>query len=160
MKIFNLIIVSIFLMFCFTLSAFAIMSEDGSWEYQRFRDGTAAVTGYFGDGGAVTIPTEFDGVKLNRIGNNAFEENTNITSITIPEGIVEVGVKSFYNANSLKEVIFPSTITKLGDGSFMGCVNIKLVSLPKGLIEIGSFSFADCSGLTEINVPENIKGNL
>lgn len=46
--------------------------------------GGIAITGYFGPGGAVHIPYEINGKPVTSIGESAFENQTNINSISFP----------------------------------------------------------------------------
>ncbi len=45
-------------------------------------NGTITITGYTGPGGAVTIPSMINGLPVTRIGDWAFDTQTNLTDIT------------------------------------------------------------------------------
>lgn len=78
--------------------------------------------------GIVEIPAEIEDLgtvyKVTKIGNLAFyigtgkDENTNITGVVIPEGIVEIGYQAFIGCRYIKELHLPSTLKKIGNAAF------------------------------------------
>lgn len=58
-----------------------------------FLDGV--IYGYTGAGGAVSIPSKLGGVPVTAIGESAFYENDNITSIIIPNSVTTIGGWAF-----------------------------------------------------------------
>ena len=67
-------------------------------------NGTITITGYIGSGGAVTIPDTINGLPVTSIGDYAFFGNS-LTSITIPNGIISIGVSAFDNCFNLTSVV-------------------------------------------------------
>ncbi len=78
-------------------------------------------------------------------------------TVVIPEGIIEIGDRAFYNCKALKHVVIPDTVTSIGANAFTGCDNLEVVELPKSVKNIDPYSsFGDCKKLKEIKVdPEN-----
>lgn len=57
------------------------------------------------------------------IGNNAFNECINLTSITIPQGVCSIGSYAFFsgiNSNSLQRISLPASIQVIGRDAFYG----------------------------------------
>ncbi|HZQ46735.1 MAG TPA: leucine-rich repeat protein, partial [Verrucomicrobiae bacterium] len=52
---------------------------------------------YTGPGGDITVPSSFPGVvgTVTAIGQSAFEDNTNLTSVVIPAGVTSLGSEAF-----------------------------------------------------------------
>ena len=113
------------------------------------------------------------------VADNGFENNTNLTTITLPESVKTIGDKAFYGCSKLSAVTFNGQ-TAIGDEAFRNCTSLINVSLPAGLktigdrafqnansitqiefkdgIEsIGSFSFMDCKALTAVRLPNTTK---
>lgn len=59
------------------------------------------------------------------VGDFAFWDCINLTSITLPEGITSIGYRAFRNCNSLTSITLPEGITSIGNSAFDGCSNLK-----------------------------------
>jgi hypothetical protein len=53
--------------------------------------GTITITGYTGPGGAVTIPTTINGLPVTSVGDRAFSGLNNLTGVTIPDSVTNLG---------------------------------------------------------------------
>ena len=100
-------------------------------------DGTVTVVGGDDVTGDVEISgtVEIDGqaYQVTGIGENAFQDNTGITSVTIPDGI-----------------------TTIGANAFEGCSNLMTISIGKGVTNIGEKAFANIG--TPSNAPKRAEG--
>lgn len=83
------------------------LSEDGQ---------SYSVTGYEGTDTTVYIPSVYNELPVTEIGYCAFEDCTIITSITIPESIINIGEYAFVNCVSLTEIHFNATACNDLDG--------------------------------------------
>lgn len=63
------------------------------------------------------------------IGYSAFKGSP-ITSISIPNGITEIGADCFANCENLKEISIPSSVTYIGGDAFENCPNLESIILP------------------------------
>ena len=70
--------------------------------------------------------------------------------------IVKIGEKAFYNNMDITSVVIPNTVTSITDSAFYGCVKMNSVTLPDGLTEIGSSAFHFCSSITSIALPSSL----
>ena len=88
--------------------------------------------------GNVTIPetVTIDGVEytVTKIEKGAFSGNTDITGVTIPDTVTEIGEGAFGNCGNLKTVIVGSGVTSL-EGVFTGSENIEKVIAPETVID-------------------------
>ncbi|MBE6660086.1 MAG: hypothetical protein E7605_01600 [Ruminococcaceae bacterium] len=82
---------------------------------------------------------------------------SDITAITVQEGITRVGNNAFGNMTSLIDVYLPQSLTSIGDNVFNGCTSIKTVKLPDGLTSMGKGVFRNCSSLKSIEIPAGIR---
>lgn len=137
---------------------------------------TDVVTSISGD---VVIPETLGGYPVVAIGNNAFESCTNITSVTVhdgiqkignyafrnctkmtavslPDGLESIGTYAFYKCTSLTKADIPKNIETLPADTFYGCTKLSEVDLPNSITSIGSYAFSGCSALKNIALPENL----
>lgn len=108
--------------------------------------------------------TSFDELKFftnahsNFVDNNiglpyaAFQECSNLESITLMPNAVELDGSLFYMCTSLKSIVLPDTIEIIKSATFSGCTSLKTANIPKGLTitEFPSDFFRDCSSLTSL----------
>ena len=116
---------------------------------------TAYLEKYIGDGGDVIIPETLGGYTVTTIGNSAFYCCSDLTSITIPEGVTAIGEFAFSGCNNLKSITIPFGVTRLEIYAFANCTSLTSVSLPSSLTKIDS-AFSRCTALTTVNIPESI----
>src|SRR5205085_7790405 len=84
-------------------------------------DGAIAITRYTGPGGIVTVPGTIDGLPVVSLGPNVFDGLASLTSVTIPEGVTNIGFQAFQNCYNLTNVTFPESLTFLGSYAFNNC---------------------------------------
>lgn len=65
---------------------------------------TGTITGYNGTDTVVVIPSKINGIPVETIGNAAFQDNTTITSVTIPASVTEIGSNAFADCTNLTSV--------------------------------------------------------
>ncbi len=90
------------------------------------------IRGYTGDDTKVSIPGTIDGVAVKTIGVSAFEDNRNITSVTVPSGVTAIEYAAFYDCSSLTNVDLPDDLRIIENNAFKG-TDLKRVILPDGL---------------------------
>ncbi len=123
----------------------------------EFSANSATVTGYIGSDSEISVPSDFAGIPTTSIASNAFEGNTTISSLTIPDSVVSVGSEAFADCSALQTVNLGSGLQILGKSSFKRCNLLTSVSIPATLKEIPDFAFLGCSSLENITLPEGIE---
>ncbi len=126
-------------------------TEDGFWYEVYEKDGEyeAVIYGYIGEETEVVIPAEIEAygmkdpvpVTVVRSSDDIRMNNT-ITSVTIPEGIREIGYGAFAGYTALEEIVIPESVLIIGDDAFSGCVNLEGVTLGSNVKYIGENAFA------------------
>ena len=91
-----------------------------------------------------------------KIGDSAFKNCSELTSLNLPSSITEIGECAFLGCSGLTSINLPAGITEIGDGAFAGCSGLTSLTLPAGITEIGDGAFSFCSGLTSLTIPSNI----
>lgn len=67
--------------------------------------------------------------KVAAVGASALKDCSALTSIELPEGIVEIGESAFRGCGAIKEINIPSSVTKIGEIAFAGCSALKTVHI-------------------------------
>jgi len=93
-------------------------------------NGTIAITGYTGPGGAVTIPDTIAKLPVTSIGGGAFYNCTSLTSVTIPNRVTSIGSEAFSECAHLTSVYFDGNAPSLGQDVFSGADNVTVYYQP------------------------------
>lgn len=149
--------------------------------------GTGSMTNYSSDNSS-SIPWRSYWKSIQRIeiesgvtsiGDWAFWDLTNVTSISIPDTVTSIGNSSFYTCKGLKSVAIPDSVTDIGEAvfgycqglntisisssittipnsAFYACTNLKSITLPDSITTLGDYSFSCCYKLQSIIIPENV----
>lgn len=132
-----------------------ISEETGVCDYT----GDIVIPSFFVNGGVTYSVTS--------ISNFAFFA-ADITSITIPNSVTEVGGGVFGNCSNLKSVVLSENMTSLpyiNDGGpgwgtdygfFHGCISLESIIIPNGIVEIGNLAFNGCESLVSIEIPNSV----
>ena len=60
------------------------------------------------------------------IGNNAFRESIGLTSIEIPNSLINIGDHAFRGCTSLKNIVIPNSVTNIGFDVFYECPSLTI----------------------------------
>jgi len=130
--------------------------------------------------GVLAIPEELNGSAVTFVGDGAFDGLTGITSLVLPDSVVEIGTRAFAECSDLTQITFgaelevigdeafagcrvltsvvlPPLVETIGDSAFEGCTALALVTLGDKVETIGDEAFASCSELTTITVPDAVE---
>ncbi len=113
-------------------------------------DPTLTISGYKGNNTEVIIPEKIGEMRVTEIGESAFENNIDITSVDI-FGITSIGKNAFRGCTSLKNVYIKNA-QRICENAFMSCTSISTVDLGEGVNYIDSGAFANCSSLTDLYI--------
>lgn len=96
----------------------------------------------------------------------AFSGCHQLQNITLPEGLIEIGVATFAYCINLKEITIPEGIKEINSATFWGCTRLATVKLPQSLTKIINdnsddvdwriarhAAFSECYLLKNINFP-------
>ena len=99
--------------------------------YYTKEDGKLTITGLSADFfGELTIPAAINGATVYAVGENAFKNNTAITSLTVEEGVRIICDGAFCGCKSLKTATFPKSIEKMGYSALSGCCALQSLTVP------------------------------
>lgn len=80
-----------------------ILVEDGPFAAPIPKK-TVTITKYTGTESTVILPSTISGWPVTKIGEAAFQDNTTITSVTIPDSVTEIGANAFAGCTNLTSV--------------------------------------------------------
>ncbi len=128
------------------------------------------LTDYNGVGGVVEIPSDLN---VMYIGEEAFQDNDNITKLIIPSTVVDIRARAFENCTALEEVYFVSEdhredgngnvidydgkvidwadLAMIYENAFAGCVNLKKIDFSNvKTVTVAMQAFYGCPKLSEV----------
>lgn len=82
------------------------------------------VTGYVGEGGAATIPAEYDGLPVKQIDSLGSTTAYKILTLNIPDPVETIGAEAFEYCYALIAVRLPSSLTSIGMRAFRNSYNL------------------------------------
>ena len=120
-----------------------IYNDESNWEDSVLYIGDCLIQAKRGLTGSYIVK---EGTRL--IINEAFA-GSNLTDITIPNTVTDIGVGAF-QYSALTSIIIPNGITKIRGFAFYHCTSLKSVTLPNSITQIQRDAFRDCTALTTV----------
>lgn len=136
-----------------------------TWQYELIgRNATLTAIAQKDAYDYITIPSKVDGYTVVALGASLFEGCTEITGVSIPYGVREIGNYAFWGCASLEEVTLPYGVSTLGDQVFFNCAGLSEMTLPATLEKIGLAAFGN-TGIAKFKVDTQnqfyaVKGDL
>ena len=92
------------------------------------------------------------------IASYALSSCTNLTSLTIGDGVAYIGEMAFYWCYRLTAVAFGGNgkLRSIADSAFWSCSGLVEVVIPDGVTHIGTNAFYGCTNLTKIVIPDTV----
>jgi len=100
--------------------------------------------------GAVVIPTTYEGINVSQIGINAFDGNTGITSVSIPNSVTVIQNNAFRGCTGLTSITIPASVEIIYQNAFQNCTGLTSINIPSSVHSINSSAFAGCTNLTSV----------
>ena len=97
----------------------------------------------------ITTITAEDLQGATKIGKNAFEDCTQLTSVVIPSGVTFIDMYGFAGCSNLSSVILPDTLTRMSSFSFYYNSVLKNIEIPSSFTTfLGGFHFQSLETMT------------
>lgn len=108
----------------------------------------------------IVIPevVDYEGVKyrVKRIGDFAFQNNTDLLSVTIPNSVWRIGSGAFFGCNRLIGITIPKSVTYIGEHAIEGCTSLETIVVE---VENNKYDSRDnCNAIIETSTNTLILG--
>ena len=148
------IFIYIFLLYgCLNNAKGIITSGNLQFDFNSTNTGLVVTGGY---GPTINIPASLLSYPVVAIGDNAFNGNSIIDTLTIPTSVTSIGNYAFYGCSRLASITLPTNLNSIGDYAFQGTA-IKILIIPPNVNKIGLNPVANCSALSTITVTNGSK---
>lgn len=94
---------------------------------------------------------------ITRIGNYAFHNCSNATSVNISNTVKSIGYYAFNGCRGLPGIEIPNSVTSIGSTAFGGCTNISEIFIPYNVTSVGQGAFYECSSSLKITYEGRIQ---
>lgn len=92
---------------------------------------------------------------------------TSVTSVTIPESIIDtndgitysvtaIGEKAFWSCYNLSSIEIPNSVTSIGADAFVSCTTMTNIIIPNSVTSIGNNAFQNCNKLSSITLSNTL----
>ncbi len=104
-----------------------------------------------------SVTTVFLPEGLLEIGNSAFSQCSELLSVSLPSSLEEIGREAFYRCTKLSSINFPEGLKRINEQAFLFCEGLISLEFPSTLTHIGSVAFHGCTGLVSVSFSEGLK---
>lgn len=129
----------------------------------------------------IVVPSSYKSIPVTAIEMGAFKNCTNLTSVTIPSSVLDIGYEAFYNCTNLENINVSENTICISADAFYGTkwyanqpnglvyINNVLykykgemkddtyIDIEYGIHGISGWAFRDCRGLIGISIPSSVK---
>ena len=88
------------------------------------------------------------------IGNNAFSNCTNLTTVELGNDVTSIGKSAFLKCTQLPSITIGNGVISIGSGAFNGCTALTNANIGSGAI--GATAFQDCTRLTDVTLGNGV----
>ena len=89
--------------------------------------------------------------------NSVFNGWTQLSSITLPDGLTDIGSSAFYGCTGLASITFANNLIRIQSSAFYGCTGLATITTPASLKTIGSSAFRNCHFTEGITLTEGVE---
>ena len=91
------------------------------------------------------------------VSSNAFEYCAQLTGVTIPESVTEIGDNGFMGSG-LTEITIPESVTSLGNGVLQGCESLVTATINANVPALSQYCINGCPSLETVVLGPAIQG--
>jgi len=117
-------------------------------------DANGVITNYSGFDTNIVIPATIGGKRITAIGKEVFQRS-DITRVTIPNGITSIG-ESAFAGNKLTSVTIPGSVKTIGERAFYNNPALAAIVLSEGVETVGESAFDD-TNCKSVSLPSTVR---
>ncbi len=102
----------------------------------------------------ITSVTIADSVES--IGQRAFENCGNLTGIKLSNSLKSIEENTFQDCSKLTDITIPDSVTSIGGWAFWKCKALENITIPDSVTNIGDYVFYECDSLSEVTLPSGM----
>ncbi|MBQ3494796.1 MAG: leucine-rich repeat domain-containing protein [Clostridia bacterium] len=142
----------------------AVLDENGYYNDIKYTlttgtKNTAAVSGFKNTATDFNIPAVVSNgsniFEVTSFADNAFQMCPRLTSINIPNSVIDIGDYAFA-LTGFTSVVIPNSVLTIGEHAFTGCSTLESVKLSDTLTNLSEGLFGSCAKLTSIIIPSTV----
>lgn len=88
------------------------------------------------------------------IGDSAFSNCTNLTTVELGDGVTKIGTNAFIRCTQISSITIGSRVSSIGKNAFNGCTALTNANIGSGAI--GANAFQDCSRLANVTLGDGV----
>ena len=88
------------------------------------------------------------------IGDSAFSNCTNLTTVELGDGVTKIGTNAFIRCTQISSITIGSRVSSIGKNVFNGCTALTNANIGSGAI--GANAFQDCSRLANVTLGDGV----
>ena len=108
----------------------------------------------------IIIPPTLAGYNVTAVSGASLEGSAEYTAdnvhVELADSIQTIGAGAFQNCSEIGSVSLPSGLETIGDGAFEGCTSIREITVPEGIKTLNSV-FKGCTGLQHAHLQDGLE---
>jgi hypothetical protein len=107
----------------------------------------------------ITIPdsvTDLEDGMYSKGGVGVFYYCTNLSSVTLGNGLTNIGDSAFWFCTGLTNITIPDNVVRVGLHAFESCSSLASAAIGNGVITLDNGAFANCYSLTKVTIGHSI----
>jgi len=90
------------------------------------------------------------------MGKGVFKDCARLPTVALPKTLASINEATFRNCIALSSLAIPDTVVSIGDSAFRGCTSLAAIKIPHSVTSIGEYAFYGCTSLKSIIIPNGV----
>lgn len=105
----------------------------------------------------VVAPTSCAEIEYSKDGTKLLKAKSIQGHFDVPQNVYWIESKAFENCTELKSITIPHSVNYIGEAAFAGCKKLEYIELPNSIRILNEKLFAHCEKLKSVVLQENLK---